>query len=59
MISTFHKNYPEKPTKMLSSIDFALPMSKLTAKLVTKLINVAKKNRGRPAKASIKQIREM
>ena len=56
MISIFHKNYPEKPTKMSSPIDFALPMSKPTAKLVTKLINATKKKRGRPAKASVKQI---
>ena len=42
MVSTFHKNYPEKPTATSAPLDSALPMAKPVVQLP------AKQKRGRP-----------
>lgn len=55
MINTFHKDYQEKSIATSLSIDFTLSMTKLIAKP----LNVKKRKRDWPAKASIKQIREV
>ena len=36
MVSTFHKNYPEKPTAISALLDSAPPIAKLTIQLPTK-----------------------
>ena len=44
LISSFHKDHPDKPTATFLAIDTAPPMARLTVKLP------AKQKRGRPAK---------
>ena len=55
MISTFHKDYLEKPITTSGLIDYTL----LIANLMTKPFNVTKKKSGQLAKASIKQTKEV
>lgn len=59
MISTFHKDHPEKLTAMLSLIDSALLMVKSIATLIAMLLNVVKRKHSQPAKAFLKQIRDV
>ena len=51
IVSTFHKYYPEKPTAILVSLDFALPIAKPIVKLPTK------RKQRRLAKSTTKQIK--
>ena len=45
MISTFHKNYPEKFIAISSPKNSAIPMAKLTTKLATKVLKVYPKKK--------------
>ena len=49
LLSTFHKEYPEKPTATSPPVDIALPTARPTVKPGARN---NKRKRGRPAKAS-------
>ncbi len=55
LVSTFHKEHPEKPTAILPPTDFALAKARSIVKPTAKSfqeLSAAKQKRGRPAKAS-------
>lgn len=59
MIITFHKDYLEKPTITWLPIDYIPPITKSISKPIAKLLNVAKRKHSQPAKAFLKQTREI
>lgn len=60
MINTFHKNHHKKPIEiLLSLIESALSMVKLTAKSKVELLNIVNKKYRQPAKAFVWQTKEV
>ena len=59
MISTFYKDYPNKPTAISPPKDFALPIVKPTVRLVAKPLNVIEKKYEKTLRALSKQIKEV
>lgn len=55
MIKTFHKDYQEKPIAILLPIYFALPMTKLIAQPIARLLNATKGKSSQPIKAFVKK----
>ena len=53
LISSFHKDHPEKPTATSPPVDFALPMAKPTVKPTAKA--TTKRKRGRSANSVSKR----
>ena len=57
LISSFYKNYPEKPTATFKAIDTAPPMARPTIKPKS-ATEPAKQKRGRPANSANKQAKK-
>ena len=52
LISSFHKDYPEKPTATFAPVNSTLPIAKPTTKLISK------QKRGRPANSANKKAKK-
>ena len=58
LISSFHKDYPDKPTATSSSIDTASPIARLTVRPTVKPMKPLKQKRGQPTNSTNKQAKK-